>query len=245
MSKLLLKFENLVLKEAEVRERGVRIGRGPDNGLVIDNPAVSHHHARVFTGDDGELTLEDLGSLNGTFVNGRKINTTTLKSGDSVAIGKHKILVEDSTEPEGFLVWVGPQMPETPKMQETAMLGTKERAVFLQRLAAQGGSSQVAPERLRIPMLIVRKGKTDAREYLLTQDLTVIGKSAMATVKLLGWFAPKAAAQINRREGGSYYIGAAGRIPTINGNPTARPTKLIPGDIIEIAGIELEFQCLD
>ena len=94
-------------------------------------------------------------------------------------------------------------------------------------------------------MLVVRKGKTDAREYLLNQDLTVIGKSAMATVKLQGWFAPKAAAQINRRGGGTYFIGAASRVPTINGSPTTRPTKLIPGDIIEVAGIELEFQCHD
>jgi hypothetical protein len=245
LSKLLLTFENSVLKEAEVLARGVKIGRGPDNGIVIDNPAVSHYHARVFTGEDGQLTLEDLGSLNGTFVNGKKVKTAPLKTGDSVGIGKHKILVEESTEPEGFLVWIGPQMPETPKMQETAFLGTKERSDFLQRLAAKGESSQVSPERGKVPMLIVRKGKTDAQEYLLNQDLTVIGKSAMATIKLQGWFAPKAAAQINRRGGGTYYIGAASRVPTINGNPTTRPTKLIPGDIIEVAGIELEFQCHD
>ena len=245
MFKLALKFENSVLKETEVLERGVKIGRGPDNGLVIDNPAVSHHHARVFTGSDGQLTLEDLGSLNGTFVNGRKVNTTALQVGDSIAVGKHKILVENSTEPEGFLVWMDPLVPETPKMQETAMLGTKERAEFLQRLAANGESSQVSPERGKIPMLIVRKGKTDAQEYMLNQDLTVIGKSAMATVKLQGWFAPKAAAQINRRGGGAYYIGAASKVPTINGNPTSRPTKLISGDLIEVAGIELEFRCPD
>jgi len=244
LPKLLLKFEDAVLAEAEVLGRGVKIGRGPDNGLVIDNPAVSHHHARVFTDGDGQLTLEDFGSLNGTFVNGQKVKTAPLKPGDSVAIGKHKILVEESENLEGFLVWVGPQKPETPKMKETAMLGTKERAEFLQRLVGEGKSSQVAPERRKVPILIVRSGKTDAKEYLLTDDLTVIGKSAMATVKLLGWFAPKAAAQINRREG-SYYIGAASKIPAINGNPTSRPTKLIPGDIIEVAGIELEFQCLD
>jgi predicted component of type VI protein secretion system len=245
MPKLILTFDNSVLKEAEVRQRGVKIGRGPDNGLVIDNSAVSHHHAVVFIGINDQLMLEDLGSLNGTYVNGQRVKTAILKPGDSVTIGKHKIFVQDSWEPEGFLVWVGRPMSETPKMQETAMLGTKERTEFLQKLAARGESSQVAPGRQKVPTLVVRKGKTNASEYLLTNDLTVIGKSEMATVKLGGWFAPEAAAQINRRDGDSYYIGAASKIPTINGNPTTRPTKLIPGDIIDVAGIQLEFDCRD
>ena len=63
----------------------------------------------------------------------------------------------------------------------------------------------------------------------------------MATVKLRGWFAPKVAAQINRREDNSYYIGAADKIPTVNGDPVRHPTKLKSGDIIEVAGIQLEF----
>jgi len=63
----------------------------------------------------------------------------------------------------------------------------------------------------------------------------------MATVKLKGWFAPKAAAQINRRDDQSYYIGAADKVPSVNGQPIATPTKLSSGDVIEVAGIELEF----
>ncbi|HLJ17762.1 MAG TPA: FHA domain-containing protein [Bryobacteraceae bacterium] len=243
MPRLVLQFQDTVLKEAEVRERGVRIGRAPDNALVIDNPAVSHHHARAFIGPDGKLMLEDFGSLNGTFVNGQRIKTVCLNLSDTIAIGKHKIHIQDSWEPEGLMVWVGPKQAEAPKIQETAMLGTKERAEFLQQLAAQGESSQLSPERLKVPTLVVRKGKTDASEYSLTSNLTVIGKSEMATVKLRKWFAPAAAAQIIRRNKDSYYICAASRVPSVNGNPTTRPTKLIPGDIIDVAGIQLEFNC--
>ena len=69
----------------------------------------------------------------------------------------------------------------------------------------------------------------------------MVGKSSLATVKLKGWFAPKAAAQITRREDHSYYIGAADKMPSVNGQPITHPTVLSSGDIIAVAGIELEF----
>jgi len=240
MSKLVLKFENSVLKELSVGAKEVSIGRSPDNGLVIDNPAVSHYHARVFN-EEGRLMLEDFGSMNGTFVNGQRVKMVTLKPGDSVGIGKHTIVVTDSREVRAATLDHDQSKPAAPKINETVMLDTKERRDFLQKVAAVGESAQVAPTRLKIPTLVVLEGRTDAREYTLNDKLTVIGKSAMATVKLRGWFAPKVAAQINRREDNSYYIGAADKIPTVNGDPVRHPTKLKSGDIIEVAGIQVEF----
>jgi hypothetical protein len=115
----------------------------------------------------------------------------------------------------------------------------------MQKIAASGESSQVAPARLKIATLIVRKGKTDQQEYPLTDKLTVIGKSALATIKLKGWFATKAAAQINRREDNSYYIGSASKVPCVNGDAIERPRRLSEGDIIEVAGLRLEFHYRD
>jgi len=240
MSKLVLKFENSVLREVAVGVKEVSIGRSPDNGLVIDNPAVSHYHARVFN-EEGRLMLEDFGSLNGTFVNGQRVKMVTLKPGDSVAIGKHTIVVTDSREVRAASLDHDKTRPPAPKIKETMMLDTKERRDFLHQVAAVGESAQVAPSRLRIPTLLVLSGRTDQREYTLSDKLTVIGKSAMATVKLKGWFAPKAAAQINRRDDNFYYIGAADKIPAVNGQPVLRPTKLSSGDIIEVSGLQLEF----
>lgn len=240
MPKLVLKFENSVLKEVPVGAQEVSIGRSPENALRIDNPAVSHFHARVFN-EEGRLMLEDFGSLNGTFVNGQRVKMVTLKPGDSVAIGKHTIVISDSRDLDGFAAGGSKPVQAAPKINETVMLDTKERRDFLQKVAAVGESAQVAPARLKIPSLIVRSGRTDQREYVLNDKLTVIGKSAMATVKLKGWFAPKAAAQINRRDDHSYYIGAADKVPSVNGNPIAQPTKLSSGDVIDIAGIQLEF----
>jgi pSer/pThr/pTyr-binding forkhead associated (FHA) protein len=240
MAKLVLKFENSVLTETPVGAKEVSIGRSPDNGLVIDNPAVSHYHARVFN-EEGRLMLEDFGSLNGTFVNGQRVKMVTLKPGDSVAIGKHTIIVTESREGTDPFWKGGMPKPAAPKINETVMLDTKERREFLQKVAAVGESSQVAPARVKIATLVVRSGKTDKSEYTLSDKLAVVGKSSMATVKLKGWFAPKAAAQINRREDNCYYIGAADRVPTVNGQPVIHPTKLSQGDIIEVAGIQLEF----
>lgn len=240
MPKLVLKFENSVLKEVPVGANEVSIGRSPENGIMIDNPAVSHFHARVFN-EDGRLMLEDFGSLNGTFVNGQRVKMVMLKAGDSVGIGKHTIVISESRDLDGFAVGSGKPAQAAPKLNETVMLDTKERREFLQKVAAVGESAQVAPARLKVPTLVVRSGRTDRREYMLNDKLTVIGKSALATVKLKGWFAPKAAAQINRRDDRSYYIGAADKVPSVNGNPIIQPTQLSSGDVIEVAGIQLEF----
>jgi pSer/pThr/pTyr-binding forkhead associated (FHA) protein len=239
MSKLVLKFENAILQEVAVSEKEVSIGRSPDNAVVIDNPAVSHYHARVFS-EEGRLMLEDFGSLNGTFVNGQRVKMVGLKPGDSVTIGKHTIVVTDSAEVRAHVPFPATSKAP-PKINETVMLDTKDRREFLQKVASSGESVQVAPGRLKIPTLIVKKGKTDRREYTLSDKLTVIGKSAMATVKIRGWFSPKAAAQINRRDDNAYYIGSADKIPSVNGQPITRPVKLSPGDVIEVSGVELEF----
>jgi pSer/pThr/pTyr-binding forkhead associated (FHA) protein len=244
MPKLVLKFESSILQEVPVNAKEVSIGRSPDNAMVIDNPAVSHYHARVFN-EEGRMMLEDFGSLNGTFVNGQRIKMVMLKPGDSVAIGKHTIVVSDSRDLDGFASGNGASKPAAPKLNETVILDTKERRTFMKQVAAGGESTQMAPARMKVPTLLVRKGRTSQKEYALTDKLTVVGKSAMATVKLTGWFAPRAAAQINRREDQSYYVGAADKVPSVNGQPIERPTKLSPGDVIAVAGVELEFMYRD
>jgi hypothetical protein len=245
MARLVMKFGNKILKEVSAGQGEISIGRSPNCSLVIDNPAVSHAHARIYN-DAGHLMLEDFGSLNGTLVNGQRVQTVRLKHGDSLQIGKHTILFEDGGEPVAAPSG-SPALPASPrskvsKIAETEVLGTRERRDFLQRLADAGEHSQA---RVKIPTLIVRKGKTDQTEYVLTDKLTVIGKSVMATVRLRGWLAPKVAAQISRREDSSYFIGAAGRVLRVNGRPADRPVKLRPGDIIEVARVRLEFQYRD
>ena len=67
------------------------IGRSPDNDIFLDDVTVSRKHA-VLVQTGGEIQIEDLGSLNGTFVNRRRIDSAArLESGDEVQIGKYRL----------------------------------------------------------------------------------------------------------------------------------------------------------
>ena len=64
----------------------LRIGRAPDNDLVLDDPLVSRYHAELRKRPAGGYEIADLGSQNGTFVNGRRIATQPLTDSDTVGI---------------------------------------------------------------------------------------------------------------------------------------------------------------
>lgn len=236
MAKLSLMFENKLVKEVPVGTRPVGIGRAPDNDLPVDNLAVSNHHARVFF-EAGRLVVEDLDSLNGTFVNDLRVERATLHDGDSIWIGKHHIKV-DATGDAPITV-DSRKKPAAPAINETMVLDTKQRRDMLQQAAAMGERSQFAG-RLKMPTLLVLSGKSDQKEYVITNKLAVIGKSVMATVRLKGWFKPEVAAQINQRDDG-YYIGPGHRTPTVNGKPIQGPVRLNDGDVIEVCGLRLSF----
>jgi FHA domain-containing protein/zinc ribbon protein len=66
------------------------IGRSPDCGIFLDDVTVSRRHA-VLVERDGRYVIEDQGSLNGTFVNRRRIESAELADGDEVQIGKYRL----------------------------------------------------------------------------------------------------------------------------------------------------------
>ena len=129
---------------------------------------------------------------------------------------------------------------EASAVGETFVLDTESRRQMIQELAAAGERSQLAPARVQVATVTRVKGKLDREEYPLTGKLTVIGKSEMATVRLNGWFKPKVAAQINRRDDG-YYLGRGDKAPTVNGSTIWTPTLLNDGDLIEVCGVQLRF----
>jgi pSer/pThr/pTyr-binding forkhead associated (FHA) protein len=237
MPKLSLMFESKLVKEVPVGGRPVTIGRAPDNDLPVDNLAVSNYHAKVYY-EAGRLVIEDLDSLNGTFVNDLRIERATLHDGDNIHIGKHKIKVD--TSGDAPVAWDTGRKTAAPRIDETMVLDTKERRQMLQQAAAMGESMQFASTRMRVPTLVVLNGKTNQKEYVLTNKLTVVGKSAMATVRLKGWFKPQMAAQINQRDDG-YYLGPGDKVPRVNGTPIHGPVRLNDGDLIEISGVRLNF----
>ena len=219
----------------------------------MDNLAVSGHHAKVYW-DQDHYTVEDLGSLNGTYVNSQKIGKAALKDGDQLLIGKHLVQFKDDGKaaPAAAAQKAG---PVTPALEQTVVLDTKRAQ---EMIAAQSavpptgnplGLSKPAPSmpaKERVGILNVLQGKTDQEQYILTGKMTMIGKSQMASIKLKGFFAPKTAALISKRDN-KYFISSSEKKLTlrINGEGVAGQRELNEGDIIEVAKLKAAFSFQD
>jgi pSer/pThr/pTyr-binding forkhead associated (FHA) protein len=90
MAKLILSMDGLVLKEIPLAKERTTIGRKPHNDIQIDNLAVSGEHAVIVT-ILNDCFLEDLGSTNGTLVNGNPVKKHFLQNNDVVELGKYRL----------------------------------------------------------------------------------------------------------------------------------------------------------
>src|SRR2546423_3861857 len=88
--KLTLTLSGRTLERFELDKESVKIGRNEDCDVTIDNLGVSRYHAEILE-KEGFYVLRDLKSNNGTFVNGRRIETYNLNDGDEISIGKFTI----------------------------------------------------------------------------------------------------------------------------------------------------------
>ena len=245
MPKLILKFDDRQLSECAVGIHPVAIGRLPDNDLIIDNPAVSGRHARVYREGD-HYVLEDLKSTNGTFVNSKPIARHTLLEGDTVLVGKHTLIFTqkggeqaDAPRRDDHLV---------PELGGTRVLDTRKRKELL---AGIGGSAPqvydaVVPRTAvptthgRVGTIKVMSGNTGQSEYVLSAVTTMIGKADTAQIRLKGWFKPKVAASIARKGEGFTVTPMSAKV-SLNGQPVTGRRDLTSGDMIEVSGLTLEF----
>ena len=245
MPKLILRFDDRELTECAVGVHPVSIGRLPDNLLVIDNPAVSGRHARVYK-EGNHYVLEDLKSTNGTFVNDKPVARHTLLEGDIIVVGKHNLLftLKGGEQTEDHKV--EEQMPE---IGGTMMLDTEKQKQMLSGLN-RGRTSQmydaVVPKTAiptaqgRIGTIKVVAGSTGQSEYVLAAVTTMIGKADTAQIRLKGWFKPQVAAAIARKGEGFTITPMGGKV-SVNGENISGRRELVSGDMIEVGGLTLEF----
>ena len=264
MAELFLKFEDRVLQECLLSGGTITIGRQPDNALRIDNPAVSGHHAKVYLEGD-HYVIEDCESFNSTYVNGERISKVILKDGDNVTIGKHTIEFRDEVRavaaaPGTVDIPVDAQpVKALPQLDRTMVLDTAKAKEMLANAAAASSSGRVVVQRISIAQsqppsnttlvhqtigtLTIVEGRTDQQSYVLTSQLTMIGKSRMAGIRLKRWFAPRVAALIYRSEDG-YVIAASESKVKIKVNDIeveGGQKHLESGDVIEVADIKAVF----
>ena len=81
----------------ELAKEIMSVGRHENSDLLLDDVSVSRHHAIFTRTTSGRITLRDLNSLNGTYVNGVRVEETTLHSADEVQIGKFKLVFWEAT----------------------------------------------------------------------------------------------------------------------------------------------------
>lgn len=88
-------FENDVPKKTvNLKDGAITIGRSDDNDIQIKDSTVSSQHAKIVTYYEASY-IEDLGSTNGTFVNGKRIQKHILNPGDVVSLGTHTLKMEN------------------------------------------------------------------------------------------------------------------------------------------------------
>jgi len=238
MPTLTVRFEDRVLNEYGVGLI-LTIGRLPDNTIVIDNPAVSGHHACVYR-EGGRFVVEDLDSTNGTFVNEQRVAVRHgLHDGDVLLIGKHRLAFDQTRSVE-------PRSEDTQRMlatlRDTLFLDTeKHKELLLKLKEAEIEAARLTGSTPGVGVLRVLDGPAEQHEYRLDARTSVIGKSENALVRLHGWFKPKVAVAI-ARNGAAYVATVLGGRTLINNRRISGRLELKDGDVLEISDLRLRFQ---
>jgi len=230
MAKLVLSLNGAVQSEFELDQERFTIGRKPENDIQIDNLAVSGKHSMIITILDDSF-LEDLGSTNGTYVNGKLVKKHALKDGDVIAIGKHelKYVNENASDDEDefektMIIKPGSASAAVAAAQAAANAGAPTPQAGTAPAAASGG--------MPLGRLTVLNGPIAGKELELTKALITLGKPGTQV------------AVISRRPQGYFltHIESSGGFPVVNGEEIgAKAYQLKDGDMIELAGIKMEF----
>ena len=206
------------------------IGRNPGNDILIENAGVSRRHAVLkWSGD--RATVEDLGSANGTFLNGRKVSRHELRDGDEITIVKHR------------MIFRLPKEGGAPKVEAPESIGQK--TMFIDPAAiAQATAGRPSPRaEASTPVLRPRLLLPDLKKFPLESGEVSLGSGADCHIQLTGMFVARVHARILPQKEGQYkLIHVAGLAGTrVNGEKISEHI-LKHGDEIEIGKHKLLFR---
>jgi hypothetical protein len=236
MPVLTLKFKENSISEFSIKKgQNLTIGRLDSNDIVIENLAVSGHHAKIDSVGDGFL-LTDLQSKNGSFVNDQLVMSHWLKHGDKIVIGKHTI---------EFAYAEGEEKPEDApsSMDQTMVMDTGKYREMLEQAVKSGATGDTK-------VMSMQKGPLGVLTYLsggqgdveLTKKLTKIGKKSDCDIIVSGLMVGGTAATISKRPNGyslSYVEGMSK--PKVNGSAVKDSVILKEFDLIEVGSAKMQF----
>ncbi len=234
MPNLTLKFKDTTLGDYRLQKgHSLTIGRRENNDVIIENLAVSGHHAKIDSVADG-FVLIDLKSKNGSFVNEQLINSHWLKNGDVINIGKHSLVFfysQDEVIPDDG----------SDEMEETMVIDTSQHRKMMKK-----NNSKVSKPRTKVR----NNGIVGVLTYLaggsgkvqLNGKITKLGKHRTSDIVVKGLFVGRTSVTISRRPDGFYlsYVGGLSK-PKINEKAVKRSAILNDLDIIDIGSTKLQF----
>jgi len=218
MPEIIVKFDDKVIERVVSEKKRISIGRTSDNDIVLDNRGVSRKHAQIeFNGE--AAVIIDNESLNGTFVNNRKINEEILNDRDVITIGKYNLEYSTESQRETSLASLDGTMILKTKKQKELIASDKLEKEIIRRM---GGSVLLGEE------------NSDFSEYQLDRDVTTIGKAKFVHIHARGFFLSGIQAKIVK-EGDQLHIVNLGRKgkTKVNGEVVEK-LNLRNGDIIQI-----------
>jgi pSer/pThr/pTyr-binding forkhead associated (FHA) protein len=239
MSKLIMSLENAVIREIPLDKERVTIGRKAHNDIQIDNLAVSGEHALIVTILKDSF-LEDLGSTNGTMVNGNPIKKHILQTNDVIEIGKYKLKfiseapagatsVADFEKTMILRAPAGGGMPPPAGSPAAGGFGDTQVNMSQVSLATTQTASPKPAEKMAAVQILT--GPNAGKELELTKNLTTLGKPGVQV------------SVITRRPHGYFITHVEGtNLPVVNGKTIdAQAHQLNDHDVVELAGVKMEF----
>lgn len=247
MAKIILSMDGLTLKEIPLAKERTTIGRKPHNDIQIDNLAISGEHAVIVTILNDSF-LEDMGSTNGTVVNGQPVKKHFLQNSDVIELGKYRLKYVNevpqqtsATDFEKTMILRPDMMKKTAEQMPTPGLGDTQVGMKSAVVDAPAPmfqptpppAAKPSPQAPTLPLgaIQILSGGNAGREMELTKNLTTLGKPGVQV------------AVIARRPQGYFITHVEGaQFPIVNGKTLdTQAHPLNDHDIIELSGIKMEF----
>ena len=258
MSTLTLKLNDKLLGEYQLQDSfSLTIGRGSKNDVVIQDPAVSGHHAKIDPVGN-RFVLIDLQSKNGTFVNENLVISHWLKHGDVISIGKHQLIFnqygtqqifDDDLEELDKTVIMDTSLHRNMMIRSNP---TKSINVvrFWDKASGQDGGRD-GPPKVSTPFTAKNDDQpAGVVTYLaggfgkvtLKRKISTIGKHPSSDVVVKGFLVGQTAITITQKPEGFYLTPISGLAkPKVDGNKVKVTTLIDNLSIIEIGTAKLQF----